>query len=132
MLNPFPDLLMFGFFAPTLLRVVAALMFVYLAYVHFKNKDAIARIKLPFISGGAWYIWALLVVELIVAAGLFFGYYTQYVAVLALLGLLKHFMWRSRYPQIFVLPRTTITLLIAILLSLLVTGAGALAFDIPL
>ncbi len=132
MLNPFPDLLMFGFFGPTVLRIVAALVFVYLAYAHFHNKTAIARIKFPVLQGGMWVAWAAIVVELLVAAGLFFGYYTQYVALVGILGALKHMVWRNSYPVFFILPRTTSILLVAILLSLLVTGAGALAFDIPL
>jgi len=132
MLTPFPDLLMFGFFAPTILRFAAALIFAYLAYTHFHHKDAIARIKMPLLGGGMWVAWAAITIEIIVAAALFFGYYTQYAALIGMLGAVKHFVWRNTYPTYFVLPRTTSFLLIVILASLLLTGAGALAFDLPL
>ncbi len=132
MLTPFPDFLMFGFFSPTLLRCAAAAIFIYLAYYHFKHKEAIARIDMPIVGGGMWVAWVAVIIEMAVSASLFFGYYVQYAAVLGLLGAVKQFVWRNAYPTFFILPRTTSALLIAILLSLLVTGAGALAFDLPL
>lgn len=132
MYNVFPDLLTYGFFSPTLLRIVAALTFTYLAYTHFKHKDAIAHMRLPILGGGAWLAWMAVIVEIAVALGLFLGYYTQIAALVGFLGALKHFVWRNAYPRFFILSRTTSVLLMAILLSLLVTGAGALAFDLPL
>ncbi len=130
--TPFPDLLTYGFFAPTLLRFAAAALFAYLAYSHFHNKDAIARINMPLVTGGMWVAWVAITVEIAVAAALFCGYYTQYAAILGIIGIIKQFVWRNSYPAFFMLPRTTSALLIVVLFSLLLTGAGALAFDLRL
>lgn len=132
MLNFFPQFLTYSFFAPTILRVAAAIVFAYVAYRHFKNKDAIAHVRFPVVGSGAWIPWVAVIVEGAMALALFFGYYTQIAAIAgAVLGL-KYFVWRGKYPEYFVLSRSTCTLLIAICLSLLTTGAGALAFDLPL
>jgi uncharacterized membrane protein YphA (DoxX/SURF4 family) len=132
MLNPFPQLLVLSFFAPTLLRAAAALVFFYLALSHFKNRAAIAGTRWPVWGTGAWIPWVATVADSVVGAGLLAGYWTQVAALLgALLGL-KYAFWAGRYETYFVLSRTAALLLAVICLSLLLTGAGALAFDVPL
>ncbi len=132
MLNPFPNLLFLSYFAPTLLRLAAALVIAFVAYTHIKNRGALSNTKFPIVGKGAWIVWASIVVEAAVAAGLLFGYGTQLAALLgAVLGL-KYSAWAGRYPQFFVLSRIASLLLLVICLSLLVTGAGAFAMDLPL
>jgi hypothetical protein len=67
-------------------------------------------------------------VEAIVAAGLLVGAWTQAFAlvagVLVSVGLL--------YPKVAISNRTAALLALVMCLSLIVTGAGALAFDLPL
>lgn len=113
MLNPFPDLLVLSFFAPTLLRVAAAAAFLYAAYTLYQhgNKHGLV-VALLFAVGAA----------------LLAGYYTQYAALAALV-LLALELWQR---TMRILPRSTLLLLVVICLSLLLTGAGALAFDLPL
>lgn len=132
MLNPFPELLFLGFFAPTLLRVAAAVLFFYYAYTHFHNKEALSRTRFPVFGAGAWIIWFSIVVEVAVAAGLLFGYGTQLAALLGALIGLKGMVWAGKFPTYFVLSRGASFLLLVICLSLMVTGAGALAMDLPL
>ena len=60
------------------------------------------------------------------------GYYTQIAALLGAIGAFKAFLFTKRYPEIIPFSRSTYILLIAILLSLLLTGAGAIAFDLRL
>jgi uncharacterized membrane protein YphA (DoxX/SURF4 family) len=79
-----------------------------------------------------WIIWLAVIVEAAVAAGLFFGYYTQIAALVGALTALKQIVWRGKYPSFFWLTRSAAFLLLIICLSLLLTGAGAFAFDIPL
>lgn len=131
MLNPLPDLLIFSFFAPTILRVAAACIFFSLAVAHIKRRDEIAVLPFPIVSG-TWIAYAAAGIELVVGFALFFGAYTQVAAMLGLLGAFKHFVWRRTYPAFFVLSRSTSVLLMAILFSLLITGAGAFAVDLPL
>lgn len=132
MLTPFPQLLMFEFFAPTILRIAAALIFIYLAYVHFGNRGALSRMRYPIVGSGAWIVWVSIILEVAIAAMLFFGYYTQYAAIAGAIFALKMLIWKGKYPTFFVLPRSTAILLLVILFTLLVTGAGAFAFDLPL
>lgn len=132
MLNVFPALLDYTFFAPTLLRVAAALVFLYVAYYHLVHKDEIARTRFPIIGAGAWIVWVAVLVEILVALGLFFGAWTQVAALVGALVGLKYSLWAGRYPSYFILSRTASILLIVICLSLMLTGAGAMAFDVPL
>lgn len=132
MLTLFPGLLVYSFFAPTLVRVAGAIIFLYLAYYHFQNKDELAQTRFPMVGAGMWIPWLSVLVELVVGAGLFFGYYTQVSAMVGAIVALKYFVWSGKYPHFFALSRATTFLLFVICISLLLTGAGALAFDLPL
>ena len=132
MFNPFPELLMLGFFAPTLLRFAAALVFAYLAYRHFENRAKASRIVFPLVGSGSWIVWFAILSEVAVAAALFAGYYTQIAALVGMVIALKHIVWRGKYPGFFWITRSAAFLLFVICLSLLASGAGALAFDLPL
>jgi len=132
MLNPFPDLLALGFFAPTIVRVVAGAFFLYVAYMQYQRRDEISKLNFPIIGQGAQFAWLAVAFHAVVGAMLFFGYYTQIAALLGAIGLLKGLWLNRRFPSMVILPRSTILILIAICLSLLLSGAGAFAFDLPL
>jgi uncharacterized membrane protein YphA (DoxX/SURF4 family) len=132
MLNPFPDLLVLGFFAPTLVRVAVAAVFIYAGISHWKQREAIGRMRFPIIGSGEWVAWGSILFHLGVGAALLFGYYTQIAALLGLIGSLKALAFRSHYPHVFIYNRATYVLLAAVCLSLMLSGAGALAFDLPL
>ena len=132
MLNPFPSLFFLSFFAPTILRVAAACVMAYIAYTHILNREAIAKTHFPLIGAGAWVAWVSIIVEILVGASLFFGYGTQYAAILLALIALKYMVWAGKYPKYFIYSRSTAFLLLVIALSLLLTGAGAMAMDLPL
>ena len=130
MLNAFPDLLVFQTLAPTIIRVAVALAFLYVAYAQFGRRDEIAQLRFFIIGSGGWIAWAFIAFHTIVGAMLFFGYATQIAALLAAIGLIKGLWLNKHYPSIVILPRSTILLLIAMCLSLLLSGAGALAQDL--
>lgn len=132
LLTPFPQFLMFSFFAPTLLRVAAACIFAYLAYRHYQNRQEIAHITFPIVGHGAWIAWFAILVEAGVAIALFFGWYTQIAAILGAIAALKHIVFVGKYQGFFWLTRSAAFLLFVVCFSLLLTGAGALAFDLPL
>ena len=131
-LNPIPELLTYGIFAPTLLRFAAAVIFAHLAYNHYKNREQIAEIRFPLVGQGVWLVWFVVAVEAALALALFFGYYTQVAAIVGALATLKNIVWGGKYPSFFILSRSSAFLLLVIMLSLLVSGAGAFAFDLPL
>jgi uncharacterized membrane protein YphA (DoxX/SURF4 family) len=132
MLNPFPSLFTYAIFAPALLRLAAALIFAYVAYKQWRRRDELAQTHFPLVGGGAWTVWIFIIIELLAAAGLLLGYYTQWAALLGALIALKSSVWGHRYPRYFVLARATSLLLLAVCLSLLLTGAGKIAFDVHL
>ncbi len=133
MLNPFPQLLDFGFLAPTLLRIAVAITFLYLARTHFKNRKYVANELSTFNHSTAiWVTGVLVTVEAVVGFLLFIGYYTQLVALIGFAIQLNLFFLRRNLRHVAPFSRSTYILLSIICASLLLTGAGAFAFDLPL
>jgi uncharacterized membrane protein YphA (DoxX/SURF4 family) len=128
---------MYSFFVPMLLRVVVALFFASLAINHFKGKKEVAaelahHFKFLSHETSIWLTGLLILAELGVGILLFVGAWTQIAAILAALGFAKMSYFSPSMPRYASFPRSTYALLIAISLSLLITGAGAFAFDLPL
>jgi uncharacterized membrane protein YphA (DoxX/SURF4 family) len=132
MLNPFPELLALGFFAPTILRIAAGAMFLYAARHHWEHREQIGSLHFPVVGRGNWIAWAAILFHFVIGLMLIFGYYTQYAAVLAAVGAFKGILLGKSYPDAFMFSRSTYVLLVILSLSLLITGAGAFAFDLPL
>jgi len=116
MLNPFPQLLIFGFFAPTIIRITLAVVFFYTAYGFTKQEKP---------------NWFHVAGHCIIGLLLLVGLYTQIAAGVGALGTLGALVWWDRLPH-GRHSRTEAVLLFVMLVSLLLTGAGALAFDLPL
>lgn len=129
MLNPFPDLLALGFVAPTLLRLAVAVALFYLAYKQYARRQEIAALR-P--SVGASLTWGAIVFNTLAGLMLVVGYYTQVAALLVVLGEAYGLWANKRYPSVVILPNSAVILLIVIALSLLLSGAGAFAQDLPL
>lgn len=132
MLNPFPELLTYSFFAPTILRVAAALVFLYMAYRAYARREEAAKLDFPMIGRGAWIAWFAIAVYAVIGLALAVGYYTQIAAILGGIGAIKGIVFTRRFGAVFPLSRAAFSLLLVILLSLLLSGAGALAYDLPL
>ncbi|HVU79974.1 MAG TPA: DoxX family membrane protein [Candidatus Paceibacterota bacterium] len=130
--NPLPQLLDFRIFAPTILRLALALLFIYAGYRHWKMREETAKIVFPVVGQGEWVAWVAAAFHAAVGLMLFFGYYTQIAALLGILGSLKAFFFARKYPAVFFFSRSTYVLILAICLSLMLSGAGRLAFDLPL
>ena len=132
MLSLFPQLLFLAPFSATLLRIAAGLVFLYLAYFHYSNKHKMAE-ELSSLIGGAGVICVLYsLLELIVAAGLLAGAWTQLAALVGFLIAVKVLLIRSSLKELRPLSPLSYALLAVICLSLIVTGAGAFAIDLPL
>jgi hypothetical protein len=126
MLNPFPQLLTFAFFAPAMLRITVAIVLFYLAYQQWRMRAEIARVRafvFPTLS---------IIFNTVVGIGLFLGYYTQIAALLAIIGSGIGLWLNRRYPHIVIVPSSTVVIVMVVCVSLLLTGAGAFAMDIPL
>lgn len=132
MLNSFPHLLVLGFFAPTLLRAAIACLFFYASYTAYKHRDAAAHLRFPLIGEASWAGGFTVLMYAVIGLMLLFGAYTQIAALLAGLTSIKGLLFCKRFGPLFPYPRSTYVLILVICLSLLVTGAGAMAFDLPL
>lgn len=114
MLSIFPQLLFLAPFSAFLIRIALALVFAYSAWNLLKQPDMFSR--------------GIAVVEVALAALLIAGAWTQVATLAALVVIGIHFF----VPRIRVVALGTALLSVALSLSLLVTGAGAFAFDLPL
>ena len=134
MLNPFPDLLIYSLLAPFILRVVVGLIFVNLGVLAFKNEKerwltslSVLKVPNPKIATRIFGV-----IEIIGGIMFILGFYTQ-VAALAL-GLLTFIEVYVEYKDPVILKRNFVfyIMLLAIVISLLFSGAGAFAIDLPL
>ena len=132
MLNVFPSLLTYSFFAPMLLRVAVAFSIAYIVWVQYKRREEISRMRAPLIGVVGGLLWLGLAAELAVAVALLVGYYTQIAALFGLALSAKHYIFAKKYPTVIPFSRATYVFIFVICLTLLITGAGALAFDLPL
>ena len=114
MLSLFPEILFLAPFSALLIRVATAAIFGYAASKHLTEPDMTLR--------------ALGTTEGVCALLLFLGLYAQ---AAALLGIALFFI-HAFLPRARVLPTSSGLLLLVLCISLLVTGPGPLAFDLPL
>lgn len=114
MLSLFPELLFLAPFAAFVIRVVAGITLGLLAYRHvFVPKNDLR---------------VLGIFEGVIAVLLVAGAYTQAAALVGAIALAITLI----IPSYRALPRSTLTLLLVMCLSLVITGAGPFAFDLPL
>lgn len=134
MLNPFPELLVYSMIAPFILRVISGLIFADLGYLAFRGEkerwvSSLAVLKIP--RPGL----AVKIIGIIEIAGgvmLLAGFYTQIAAlVLAILTFAESYV-EYKNPEVLKRNLVFYVMLFAIVLSLLFSGAGAFAFDLPL
>lgn len=114
MLSSFPELLFLSPFAPLLIRVALGLLLTHDAWHTVSHSDLLVRIR--SLTG------------IILAAALFAGAWTQLAALATVFILTLSLV----LPRLRTLPLSSTLLALTMALSLVVTGAGALAFDLPL
>ena len=134
MLNPFPEFLNYALLAPLILRLVVGLIFLDLGLLKFKSEKERWLASFDTLGLRPADLFVPLYGLLQVLGGLMFiaGFYTQVAALFFVLstGAELYVEWRARE----VLKRDMVfyLLLFVISLSLLLTGAGAFAIDLPL
>ena len=134
MLNPFPELLTYGQLGPLILRIVLGLVFLNLGYLKLTKEKGRWEIFMQAIrlSPPDIFVKALAALEIVLGASLFVGFYTQYAAIGLLLLTVKEALVEYREDVLVARNFVFYVLLTAVLLSLLVSGAGFWAFDLPL
>jgi len=132
MLNPFPIL----FLAPLgylILRLTVGGLLFYYGYTHLVYRrslsTALSGQHLPLGTAPAWIFGTL---ELIAGIMFIFGFYTQIAAIAGMAFSPCVLMFRHPLPAQLFAERIFYVLLFAASLCLFITGAGALAFDLPI
>ena len=114
MLSVFPELLFLAPFSALIIRIALGSVFMYCALRHTGNPDNVLR--------------AVGVAEGVIAALLIAGAWTQPAAIVGMFTI-GVWLWFPRFRSV---PLSTAFLSLILALTLIITGAGPLAFDWPL
>lgn len=134
MLNIFPELLTYQLLSPFILRVVVGMLFISLGYLELtKEKERWLKVfeLIRFRPARMW-VKVFGAIEIAGGALLVIGLFTQGAALLfAIIGLAEAYI-ENRAPVVLKRNIVFYILITAISLSLLFTGAGFFAVDMPL
>ncbi|MEX2013558.1 MAG: DoxX family protein [Parcubacteria group bacterium] len=134
MLNLFPDLLMYSLAGPFVLRVLLGLIFIDLGFLKFRSEKNrwLTSFETLGLRPADLFLSLYALLQIIGGLLLLVGLWTQ-VAALAFAiftGIELYIEWQAR--EILKRDMVFYLLIFVISLSLLLTGAGAYAIDIPL
>lgn len=134
MLNPFPELLMYSALGPLILRLVLGLLFIDLGVLKLRGEKEgwLSAFEALGLRPTTFFVPFYAALQIVGGFFLIIGLWTQVVALAFVIfsGLELYIEWKARE----VLKRDLVfyLLVFAVSLSLLLTGAGAFAVDIPL
>lgn len=132
MLNIFP-IQFLAPFAYVLLRVALGIIFLYLGLSHVKHRQELRYVfTLPILPFGLFFTWYIALAELIIGSLFIAGLYTQIAALLAVLYTSKLLVMYKRFSHPLLPTKMSLFLLLVSSISLLITGAGPFAFDLPI
>lgn len=134
MLNTFPDLLTYSLFAPFILRVVLGVILIDLGFLKFKSEKTrwVTTFEGLRLRPAEALVSLFAVIEIIGGIMLVVGLYTQIAAIIFVILFAIEFYLEWTEENILKRDLVFYVLGLAISLSLLLSGAGAFAFDIPL
>lgn len=134
MLSIFPTLFTYGIVAPFVLRMAAGLFFLDRGYRHLKEekKGLVSDMTHWLHAFAKPFATIVALVEIVLGLSLIAGFLTQIVAIIGAIYMFKMLYFKVECPHIAKHDRLVYVLFIVILLSLLVTGPGILAADLPL
>lgn len=132
MMNPFP-IQFLALFAYFILRIFLASILLYLGYKHLKYRNELKQIlRFSWFPFGAFATYVFAFGELVLGGLLFVGAQTQIAALFVFCMSLKMLIFRKKFKHHSIPQPIFYILLIAVSLSLIITGAGVFAFDLPL
>ena len=126
-LNPLPDLLSYAYLAPFLLRIIIGTHFlnqiITIIGIKFQSKKRL-KIKntLKYLIG----------IETFSAIALIIGFYTQIAVLILIVTTIINLILEQKSGGLKKTKLQLYILILAVLLSLLVTGAGFFSIDLPL
>ena len=134
MLSLFPNLLTYEMFAPFLLRMVLGFIFITLGYLKLKKEKERWNLLFETLRLKPAYVWTKIFgyIEIIGGVALIVGIYTQLVAIIfACINLFEMYI-ENRESSLLKRDLAFYLLLTTIAVSLIFTGPGFFAFDLPL
>ena len=134
MLNPFPELLNYSLLAPFVLRVVLGLIFLDVGALKFRSEKArwIASFNTLGLRPADFFVPLYGLLQIVGGLMLLLGLWTQVAALGFALFTFAELYVEWEAGDVLKRDLTFYLLVFVISLSLLITGAGAFAFDIPL
>lgn len=134
MLSPFPILLSFGIIAPFLIRILLGIL--YVRYGWFKIKKG-RNVKAAFfeqmgLRPGTAFTLTFGAIEIVGGFMLIAGFYAQVAAIILSIIMLGALAAKFRKPSALSADMDFYLVLFVATLSLVFSGAGAFAFDLPL
>ncbi len=134
MLNPFPELLTYSLLAPFILRVTLGFILVNLGYLKFKSEKSRWEIifEMLHVKEKSLATKILASVEIVGGIALIAGFYTQIAALVFVILFGIEFFIEKREATLMKRDIVFYTVMFVIALSLLFSGAGFFAFDLPL
>ena len=133
MLNFFPNFLDYAHFAPLLLRVVLGLVFIVHGYPKLFGGfgQTVGFFESISIRPAKFWVFVVGIVEFFGGIALILGFATQLAALLIAINMLVA-IYKVKFKQGFSGGYEFDLTLLVIALSLILTGAGAYAIDLPL
>jgi len=134
MLSLFPFLFSFSFFAPFLLRIAVSIIFFRLGCTAVRGtRMELDTVVEPY-TGRYTRITVMFIgiLECIAGVLLFLGLFTQLAVLVLFVITIGGLYVKYRFPDMLPHQLSFLSLLAVVLLSLLLSGPGALAIDLPL
>lgn len=137
MLNTFPNLLFLGLLSPFLIRITVGVVFIWIGYSYlFKDREIVLeQLKKRWPKGASSFMYFGGIFEIITGIFLFVGFLTQIASIAGILIALDALFVKIFYKDLDLVTKYNklfYILLFITSLSLLFSGAGAFAFDLPL
>ncbi len=134
MLSIFPALLTYKLIAPLILRLTLGSIFVNFGWTKLGRQKAgkIVFFEKINLKPGIFYVWLIAIVEIIAGLLLIAGLFTQIAALVSGIILLIAIFLKRKQPLSFESSLCLLIVCLVIALSLMFTGPGFLAFDLPL
>lgn len=134
MLSIFPALLTYQLLAPTLLRLTLGIVFVNFGFTKIGRQKAekIVFFETIGLNPGIAYVWVIALIEIVTGLFLVAGFLTQIAALVSVVILAIAFLLKKKHPLSLESGSGFLILCLVIALSLLLTGPGFFAFDLPL
>lgn len=134
MLSIFPELLTYQMFAPLLLRVVLGLILINLGYLKFNKEKARFHLLFQTLGWKPKEFWTKVfgTIEMVGGVALIVGFWTQIAALVFVIINFAELFIETKEASLLKRDAIFYLLIFIIALSLLFTGPGFLAFDLPL